>query len=69
MVKKGELRDKLWSKIKYSASSTNCANCDYSNKTKWVDDAGCGKGECNVLDKLPFIIIRSGICKLHSRFR
>jgi hypothetical protein len=58
------VRNRIWAKLHYQCSTTNCSTCKHSSG--WSDDND--KGKCNALSGLIFNVLRHGICKLHSAF-
>lgn len=58
------LTSKIWRIINFNVGTTNCFNCDHSNKDSWDDD----KGICDLISGLPFAINKFGICRFHSGF-
>lgn len=58
------VRNKVWLKVRYQCSTTNCSNCKHSSN--WSNDSD--RGDCSVLVGLVFNVLRHGICRLHSAF-
>jgi hypothetical protein len=63
-TEKSILVSRAWQTVHYQNDTTNCGNCDFANP-KWLKT----KGECNLVDRLPFPVSSFGICRQHSRFR
>lgn len=61
---RAQLISKMWQTVKYQPGTTNCGNCEHSDKEEWVEE----KGWCNLVSTVPTPINRHGICRRHSAF-
>ena len=62
-LRKNDLTSKAKYRVNYTTDQLNCGNCLYSTND-WVGD----NGKCTVFGGVIFDIIRTGICRLHSKF-